>query len=75
MMKSMKNYVDRYDPWSGVLLLAEFAIFSTTNRLKDYSLGKLVFGRDTILPIKHKVDWELLRQRKYKQSNKYNIYQ
>ena len=45
---------------------AVFAIFSTTNRQKVYSLGQLIFGRDMILPIKYRVDWELISQ--YKQT-------
>ena len=57
-----QTYVDKYDPWWGILAAAEFATFSTTNRLKSYSPGQLVFGRDIILLIKHRVDWELIRQ-------------
>ena len=34
---------------------------------------QLVFGHDMIIPIKHKVDWELIRQRKHTEANKYNI--
>ena len=52
---------------------AAFGIHSTTNRLKGYSPGKLVFVRDMILPIKHKVDRELIRQRNQTQMNKYII--
>ena len=51
---------------------AAFAIYSTTNRQKYYSPGRLIFGRDMILPIKHRVDWELIRQRKQMQINRYN---
>ena len=51
---------------------AEFVIFSTTNRGKGYSLGQLIFGRDMTLPIKHRVDWELIRQQKQTQINRYN---
>ena len=29
--------MDQYDPWLGMLVAAEFAIRSTTNRLKGYS--------------------------------------
>ena len=36
-------------------------------------MGKLVLFRNMILPIKHKVDWELTRQKKHKQINKYII--
>ena len=54
-----KNYVDEYDPWSGILAASEFVIHLTTNRLKYYSPGQLVVGRDKILLTKHKVDWEI----------------
>ena len=57
----------------GQLKAAEFAIHSTTNRLKGYSLGQLVFGCDMIIPIKHTVDWELIRQQNQTQINKYDI--
>ena len=57
-------YVDKNDPWTGILAAAEFSNRSTTDREKGYSLGQLVFGRDMILPIKHRVDWELIRQQK-----------
>ena len=58
-----ENYVDEDDPWSGILAPAEFAISSTTNRLKIYSLGQLVFDHNIITLIKHKLDWELICQR------------
>ena len=56
-----------------ILVAAAFVIISTTNRLKVYSPGKLLFGLDTILPIKHKVDWELICQKNHPQINKNNI--
>ena len=55
---NIKNtYIDEYDPWSGILVTAAFTNSSTENRLKGYSPGQLLFGRDMILPIRHKVDW------------------
>ena len=49
----------RYEdyPWLVILAAAVFKILSTTNRLKGYSLGQLVFGRDMIISIKHTADW------------------
>ena len=58
-----ETYVDEDDPWSGILVASEFKILSTTNILKGYIPGQLLFGHDMILPIKHKVDWELICQR------------
>ena len=54
---SNQNYIEKDDPWTGILAAAAFAIFSTTNRDKGYSLGKLIFELDMILPTKHRVDW------------------
>ena len=51
------TYFYEDEPWLVVLAAAEFAIFSTTNRLKGCSTGQLIFFRDMILPIKHIVDW------------------
>ena len=51
-----ETYVEKYDSWLGILVAAEFAIVSATNRLKGYRTGKLVSGRDIIIPIKHKAD-------------------
>ena len=37
--------------------------------------GKLIFRRDMIILIKHKVDWELIHQQNQTQINKDNIYE
>ena len=55
-----------------ILDAAAFAIFSTASRQKGYSTGQLIFGRDMILPIKHRVDWGLIRQKKHTQINRDN---
>ena len=41
--------------------------------LRFYSSVQLVFGPNMILPIKHKVDWELIRELKQMKKNKDNI--
>ena len=51
-----QTYVDKNDPHTGVLAAAAFVICSSTSRKKVYSLGQLIFDRDMILPIKHRVD-------------------
>ena len=68
-----ETYVDKDDPWLGILAVSAFVMTSTKNRLKGYSLDQLLFVRDMILPIKHKLDWELIRQQKQAQINKDNI--
>ena len=70
-----ETYVDEDDPWMVILAAAYFSILSTANTLKGYSTGQLVFGRDMILLIKHKVDWELILQINWTQINKYNIHE
>ena len=69
---STQTYVDKNDPWTGILAAAAFAIFSTTNRQKVHNPGQLIFGRDMILRIKHRVDWELIRRQKQTQINRDN---
>ena len=46
-----------------ILSAAAFAIRPTTNSMKVYSAGQMIFVCDTILPIKHTVDWELICER------------
>ena len=67
-----QTYVHKDDPWSGILVAAVFSILFTTNSLKGYSPGQLLFGRYKIFLIKHKLDRELIGQRKQMQMNKYN---
>ena len=47
------TYDDKYSPRSGIFSAAAFAFISTKNRLKVYSTSQLLFGHDTILPIKN----------------------
>ena len=68
-----QTYVVKEEPWLGILDAAEFVIISTKNGLKGYIPGQLLFGRNMILPIKHKVDWKLIRQKNQTQINKDNI--
>ena len=68
-----QTYVDRNDPWTGILAAVTFSILSTNNRLKDYSTGWLIFGCDVIIPIKHKLDWWMICQKNQVQINKDNI--
>ena len=57
----------------GILAAAAFSILSTTNRQKSYSPVHLIFGQDMILLIKHRVDWELIRQQKSARINRDKI--
>ena len=52
-----ETYVDKDDPWSGILSAALLVICSTENRLKVYSPVQLLSGRYMVLPIKNMVYW------------------
>ena len=67
-----QTYVDKNDPWTGILAAVAFEIRSTTIRQIGYSPGQLIFGSDMILLIKHRVGWELIRRQKQTQINKDN---
>ena len=69
----IQTYFDEDEPWTGIYYTSAFENFSTTNRQKGYIPVQLIFVRDMILPIKHTVDWELIRHQKQTQINKYNI--
>ena len=56
----------------GILAAAAFSILSTTNSQNVYSPIQFIFGRDIIFPIKHRVDWELIRQQNQTQINRDN---
>ena len=58
-----------------------FAIFSTISWKKGYSPRQLIFGRDMLLLIKHRLDWELIGKKKHTQidicnarKNKHRVY-
>ena len=53
-----QTYADKDGPWLEILTASALLILSTTNMLKGYSTGQLVFGCDMILPIKHTMDRE-----------------
>ena len=53
---STQTHVDKNDLWTGILDAAASLIISTTNKLKGYSPGQLIFGRDMIILIKHRVE-------------------
>ena len=68
-----QTYVGEDWPWLGVLAAAEFSTHSTTNRLKGYIQSQLLFRRDMIILIKHKVYWKLIHQQNKTQINKDHI--
>ena len=67
------TYIGEYDPWSGILEAVSFVFCSTSNKLKVYILGELLFGHDMILLIKYTSDLELIHQQKQVKMNKDEI--
>ena len=66
-----EDYIDKYDPWMGIIATAVFLIHSIQHGLKCYNPGQLVFGHDMISPIKHTANQKLIFQWKQTQINYY----
>jgi hypothetical protein len=56
--------MDSNDLWTGTLAAMMFAVPATHHTTLQASPMQLAFGQDTILNIKHMLDWEHIRQRK-----------
>ena len=56
--------LDPHKPFKMYLSSVAWAIRSTYHTTLDATPGQVVFGRDMILPIQHKAEWALIRQRK-----------
>ena len=67
------TYLDENDPWKGILSATAFAIRSTYHTTLQKSPGQLVFGRDMMLNVQHKANWELIRKRKQQIIHKNNL--
>ena len=52
------------NPWSGILVANMFAVRETYHTTLQASAMQLIFRQDSILNIKHFVDWEHIRQRR-----------
>ena len=57
------------DPWSGILAATMIEVRATYHTTLQASTMQLVYGRDSILNIKHVADWEHIQQRKQLQIN------
>ena len=64
--------LDSEDPWSEFLSSAAFAIRSTYHTTLQATPAQLVFGRDMILPITFKANWDLIKSRKQNEINRNN---
>ena len=61
MFDLQNNYLDEYDPWSGILSAADFLVQSKYHTTLQATSGQLVFGRDMILNTPLIVYWESIR--------------
>ena len=66
------NYLDKEDPWKGVLAATAFAVRSTYHTTLKKTPGQIVFGCDMIFNIQHVANWEFIRQNKQIRIDKNN---
>jgi transposase InsO family protein len=59
-------YMDKKDPWGGILAATAYAVRSTYHTTLQATPGQLVFGRDMIFNVKHTANWKLIKERKQK---------
>ena len=64
--------LDDDNPWDGILAATMFALRATVHTTSQYTPAQLVFGRDSILNVKHKANWKIIKERKQKLINKGN---
>jgi hypothetical protein len=64
--------MDEKDPWGPFLSSAAYAIHSTFHTTLKATPGQLVFGRDTVLPIKFMADWGAIEQQLQKEMGRNN---
>ena len=60
------------NPLEGILASKMFTIWSTVHTTTSHTPSQLVFGRDRILNINQKVNWQLIKQYKQAIINKDN---
>ena len=67
-----KRDLDPDNPWGEFLSSCAFAIRATYHTTLQATPAQLVFGRDMILPISIKADWDRIKQRKQEEINRNN---
>ena len=55
---------DDNNPWDGILAATMFVLRATVHTTSQYTLAQLVFGRDTILNVKHEANWKIIKEQK-----------
>ena len=66
------NYLDEGEPWSGILSATDFAVLSTYHTTLQAMPGQLLFRSDMIRNTPSIADWEDIRLRKQKITDKNN---
>jgi hypothetical protein len=64
--------MDEKDPWGPFLPSDAYAIRSTFHTTLEATPGKLVFGRDMLLPITFMADWGAIEQQRQKEMGRNN---
>ena len=76
MIKSQQIFnredMDEDNPWAGILTATMFGVRATYHTTLQATPMQLVFGRDAIMPIKHRAEWKLIKDRKQKLINANN---
>ena len=70
--KVNKMVLDDENPWNGILATTMFALRATVHTTSQYTPAQLVFGRDSILNVRHEANWKIIKERKQKLINKGN---
>ena len=70
MIKSQQIFnredMDEDNPWAGILTATMFGVRSTYHTTLQATPMQLVFGRDANMPITHRAEWKLIKDRKQK---------
>ena len=67
-----EKVLDDLDPFSELISSVGFAVRSTYHTTLEHTPSQLVFGRDTILPIKIHANWTYIREQRQKEIRRNN---
>ena len=71
-MELEEEELDKKQPFEPFLAAAAYAIRSTYHTTLEATPAELVFGRNMLLPVQFKADWDAIRQRRQALINKNN---
>ena len=58
--------LDEDDPWSGILLAVAFGMRAMVHTTTRATPMQTVFGRDAVLGVVHRANWQYIKERKQK---------